>query len=436
MAIAGVADMPASFGELLRRQRSAAGLTQEELAERAGLSVRGLRYLERGMRRPYPDTLQRLVDALALSADDCRLLMVAARSSSVAARVGDGRDGRLPLPPGPLIGREREVAAASDLVRRPDVQVVTLTGPGGVGKTRLALEVAATLQSAFAGVVWVPLANLTDPGLVPSAIAQALGLTETGTLPPMEAVSISLRGRSVLLLLDNFEHVAAAATVVSDLVARCPRLKVLITSRAALRLRSEHEYPVSPLPRPAVTSPASVYALATNPAVDLFLRRAQAVKPQFALTPANAAVVATICQRLDGLPLALELAAPRIRVLTPQAMLARLAHRLSFLISGPSDLPTRQRTMRETIAWSFDLLSTAEQELFQRLAVFDGGCSLSAIEELCGRTGDAANGHPGRDRGPAPQQPAPVGGDGGRRATIPDAGDHPRLRTGTARGQR
>ena len=167
------------------------------------------------------------------------------------------------------------------------------------------------------GVVWVPLAALTDPTLVPSAIAQALGLTETGALPVPEALTISLRDRPVLLLLDNFEHVAAAAGLVSDLVARCPRLKVLITSRAALRLRSEHEFLVAPLPAPEVTQRLSVHALAANPAVDLFLRRAQAVKPDFALTHDNGAAVAEICRRLEGLPLALELAAPRIRVLPP-----------------------------------------------------------------------------------------------------------------------
>ena len=380
-----------SFGELLMRCRTAAGMTQEELAERAELSVRGLRYLEHGLRRPYRDTVERLVKALVLPPQDYRTLMAAARPRGVTSpsRTERAGSGTLPAPPSPLIGRGREAGTAVNLLRREDVRVLTFTGSGGVGKTRLAIEVATRLKHDVTNdVVWVPLAQLTDSSLVPSAIAQALGLMETGIRPLEEALTTSLRDRQVLLVLDNFEHVAAASDLVSDLVAMCPRLKVLVTSRAALQLRSEREFPIAPLRLPDVTREVSVYALAANPAVDLFLRRAQAVRPDFALTEANAAAVAAICRRLEGLPLALELAAVRIRVLSPQAMLDRLNHRLSFLIGGAFDLPPRQRTMRETIAWSYDLLAPREQMLFRRLAVFAGGCDFSAVEAVCDTTGD------------------------------------------------
>jgi predicted ATPase/DNA-binding CsgD family transcriptional regulator len=294
----------------------------------------------------------------------------------------------LPAPLTSFVGREREVAEVADLLRRPDVRLVTLTGPGGVGKTRLALAVAAELAPDFAdGAAFVPLAPLADPALVLPTVAAALGVREAGDRPPAAGLVEALRERALLLVLDNFEHVLAAAPPVADLLAGCPGLRVLATSRVRLRLRGEREVPVQPLGLPDPERLPSVEELAEIEAARLFVERARDVRPGFALTEANAAAVSEICRRLDGLPLALELAAARTKVLPPAALLTRLERRLPLLTGGAADLPYRQRTLRDTIAWSHDLLSPEEQALFRRLAVFAGGCSLEAAEAAAGGLG-------------------------------------------------
>ncbi len=312
-----------------------------------------------------------------------------ARSAAPAPARRDDALMPLPLPPTPLIGREREAAAAAALLRGANVRVLTLTGPGGVGKTRLALRIAADLAADFAnGVAFVDLAPIRDPTLVVPAIAQALGLREVPGIPFSSTLVDALRGRHLLLLLDNLEQVTEAGRDIAALVAACPELSVLATSRAPLRLRAEQEFPVEPLAPPDSQGARSVQALATNPAVALFVQRAAAVVRTFALTDANAAAVAEVCARLDGLPLAIELAAARVKVLSPQALLARLANRLVLLTAGAQDQPERLRTMRATIAWSHDLLIPAEQTLFRRLAVFAGGFSLEAAEAVTPGAGD------------------------------------------------
>jgi predicted ATPase/DNA-binding CsgD family transcriptional regulator len=295
----------------------------------------------------------------------------------------------LPVPLTTFIGREQEVSAICDLLSHPEMRLLTITGAGGIGKTRLGLQVAAELSDRFAdGVFFVNLAPISDSTFVVPAIAQALDLKETGEQPLHELLRASLQDKQLLLLLDNFEQVLGAASQVADLLVACPRLKVLVTSRFVLHVRGEQEFTVPPL---AVPNPKHVPDLATllhYEAIALFIARAQTVKPDFQVTNANVSAVAEICARLDGLPLAIELAAARVKLLPPQPLLTRLDQRLAVLTSGARDVPARQQTLRNTIAWSYHLLDAEEQRLFRRLSVFAGGCTLAAIEAICTTLGD------------------------------------------------
>jgi predicted ATPase len=314
------------------------------------------------------------------------------RFSEKPVRQVDARPANLPLSRTGFVGQEKEVAAAKELLLRQDVRLVTVTGPGGIGKTRLAVEVAGGLTEWFpGGIHFVPLSPLNDPGLIVSVIVQTLGIWETGGQSPLEILKKYLEdslSTPMLFVLDNFEHLVRGAAIAAELLTMNPNLKILVTSRAALHVYGEHEFLVPPLGLPDSRSTPSLEILSDCPAVALFVQRAVAAKPEFELNRENAAAVSEICARLDGLPLAIELAAARVKVLSPSSMLTRLESRLQLLTGGARDLPRRQQTLRAAMDWSYDLLSVSEQRLFRRLSVFVGGCTLESVEAVCDTKGD------------------------------------------------
>src|SRR5580765_1269982 len=368
-----------SFGTRLKALRESAGFTQEELATIAGLSVHAVSALERGeRRRPHVETVRALSAALDLNAATRDALLGSARTRAHDAAL-DGVSGSLPLPLTVLLGREADVQTLRRWLGDPSVRLITLIGPGGVGKTRLALEIAhAIAEENTTRVVFVPLATTRNPAFVASATAEALGLSDVTALDLPRRARVACEDRPTLLVLDNFEHVLDAAPLVADLLTSVASLRLMVTSRAPLRVRGEREYAVGPLALAAGSDVMSSANLARSPAVRLFVERVRDVRPDFRLTSANGPTVTAICQRLDALPLALELAAPWIKVLTPEDLLRQLTHDVLLSTIGPRDLPERQQTMNATVAWSYQLLSPDEQRVFRRLGALPGRFPIEA----------------------------------------------------------
>ncbi len=334
------------------------------------------------------DPKQRYASTHDLARD---LAAVRDRLADAPVHRSETRPSNLPVPRTAFLGREQEVTALGQLLDREDVRLVTLTGPGGIGKTRLVLQVASEIGPRFpSGVSFVSLSVVRESGLIASAIAQTMGVRETGNKSAHESVKDYLGGleQPMLLLLDNFEHLVSAAPDISDMLSAGPKLKIVVTSQSPLHVYGEHEFPVPPLALPDPKSLPPLDVLSRLPAVALFVERARAVKHEFTLTTENAPAIAAVCARLDGLPLAIELAAARIKLLSPSAMLARLESCLNLLTGGARDLPTRQQTLRGTVDWSYGLLNPAEQTLFRRISAFLGGCTLEAVEAVCDTAGD------------------------------------------------
>jgi predicted ATPase/DNA-binding XRE family transcriptional regulator len=360
------------FGTLLKRYRTAAGLTQEALAARAQLSARTIADLERGISRtPRHDTLELLLEALSLTAQQRTLLLSTIRPEMTAPAPWTHSPSPPPIPPTLLIGREQEMTRALAFLQRDGVRLLTLTGPSGVGKTRLGIQLAQELGEGFEdGVVFVALAPLRDPSLLAVTLAQALGLRESSDGQVSEQVQVYLQEKQLLLVLDNFEQIRQAAPLIADLLATCSRLQILVTSRTPLHVRGEQELDIAPLSLEA--------------AIALFRARAQQVQPERDYARLD---VAAICEQVDCLPLAIELAAMHVKVLALPLLRERLTNRLTLLSEGAQDLPERQRTMQSAIAWSYELLTAAQQRCFRALGVFLGGWTLEAAEAVCCQEG-------------------------------------------------
>jgi predicted ATPase/DNA-binding XRE family transcriptional regulator len=378
------AGAPASFGAQLKTLREASGFTQEELATIAGLSVHAVSALERGeRRRPHLDTVRALSAALDLNPPMRDALVASARPARHRAAADELRAGSLPLPLTSLLGREHDLTLLRRWLAEPVVRLITVIGPGGVGKTRLALELARSLaEEGSTRVAFVALAAIRDPGLAACAVAKALGLSDVSTSDLPNRVQAACAGQQTLLVLDNFEQVLGAAPIIADFLTSATTLRVLITSRAALRVRGEREYVLGPLALEPESDPMSVPDVTRSPALRLLVERVTAVQPDFQVNAANGPTLKAICRRLDALPLALELAAPWIKVLPVEELLRRLERDILLAAAAPRDLPERQHTMNATVAWSYQLLEPDERRVFRRLGVLPSRFPIEAAAEV------------------------------------------------------